>query len=77
MPPTASGPETHGSSVVYCHRDLAWENRRHVLSRWRPITNTNWEGTGVKPDTAVPADAALETAHKLAPEKVGTPRAPR
>ena len=31
-----------------------------------PITKTNWEGTGVKPDVAVTADAALETAHKLA-----------
>jgi hypothetical protein len=38
-----------------------------------PITNTNWEGTGVKPDTTVPADAALETAHKMALEKVGAP----
>jgi hypothetical protein len=36
-----------------------------------PITNTNWEGTGVKPDVAVAADAAIETAHKLALEKVG------
>ena len=36
-----------------------------------PITHTNWEGTGVKPDVAVPADAALETAHKLARENVG------
>ena len=31
-----------------------------------PITKTNWEGTGVAPDVAVAADAALETAHKLA-----------
>ena len=36
-----------------------------------PVTNTNWEGTGVKPDVAVPAETALETAHKLAVEKVG------
>jgi retinol-binding protein 3 len=35
-----------------------------------PITNTNWEGTGVKPDVSVPADAALETAHQLAREKI-------
>jgi C-terminal processing protease CtpA/Prc len=27
-----------------------------------PITKTNWEGTGVKPDVAVAADHALETA---------------
>jgi hypothetical protein len=36
-----------------------------------PITHTNWEGTGVKPDVAVAADAALETAQKLARENVG------
>jgi hypothetical protein len=35
-----------------------------------PITNTNWEGTGIKPDVSVPAEAALETAHKLALEKI-------
>lgn len=27
-----------------------------------PITKTNWEGTGVKPDVSVPADKALEEA---------------
>jgi hypothetical protein len=44
-----------------------------------PVTNTNWEGTGVKPDVAVASDAALDTAHKLALEKVGssTSDAPR
>jgi hypothetical protein len=31
-----------------------------------PITHTNWEGTGVKPDVAVPAASALEAALKLA-----------
>jgi hypothetical protein len=36
-----------------------------------PITKTNWEGTGVKPDVAVPADSALAIAHRLALEKVG------
>jgi hypothetical protein len=28
-----------------------------------PVTETNWEGTGVRPDVAVPADDALRTAH--------------
>jgi retinol-binding protein 3 len=27
-----------------------------------PITKTNWEGTGVLPDIAVPADSALGAA---------------
>jgi C-terminal processing protease CtpA/Prc len=31
-----------------------------------PITHTNWEGTGVKPEVTIPAETALETAHKLA-----------
>jgi C-terminal processing protease CtpA/Prc len=35
-----------------------------------PITKTNWEGTGVKPDISVTADAALDKAHQMAFEKV-------
>ncbi len=35
-----------------------------------PITKTNWEGTGVAPDIAVPADQALDRAYLLALEKV-------
>jgi Periplasmic protease len=34
-----------------------------------PITKTNWEGTGVAPDIAVPADQALPLAHRKALEK--------
>jgi C-terminal processing protease CtpA/Prc len=37
-----------------------------------PITKTDWEGTGVKPDVAVPADQALLTAHLLALKKALT-----
>ena len=35
-----------------------------------PVTKTNWEGTGVEPDAKVPATDALETAQKLALEKL-------
>jgi C-terminal processing protease CtpA/Prc len=35
-----------------------------------PVTKTNWEGTGVKPDVSVSADKALETAHQLAVKKL-------
>lgn len=35
-----------------------------------PISKTNWEGTGVKPDVEVPADHALKTAHLDALKKV-------
>jgi C-terminal processing protease CtpA/Prc len=31
-----------------------------------PVTKTNWEGVGVTPDVAVPADQALEEAHRRA-----------
>lgn len=37
-----------------------------------PITKTNWEGTGVKPDVEVPADHALKTAHLDALIKTST-----
>lgn len=33
-----------------------------------PVTKTNWEGTGVAPDVAVPADQALAKAQRLALE---------
>jgi hypothetical protein len=35
-----------------------------------PISKTNWEGTGVKPDIDVPADLALKTAHVGALKKL-------
>ncbi|MGV3460898.1 MAG: S41 family peptidase [Flavobacterium sp.] len=36
-----------------------------------PITKTNWEGTGVKPDIATNADDALKEAHMLALQQLG------
>jgi C-terminal processing protease CtpA/Prc len=33
-----------------------------------PITGTNWQGTGVKPDVEVPAEQALDKALELAGE---------
>ncbi|MBP6820436.1 MAG: serine hydrolase [Acidobacteria bacterium] len=35
-----------------------------------PITKTNWEGVGVKPDVAVSADKALKTAHLVALKQI-------
>ena len=34
-----------------------------------PISQTNWEGTGVTPDIAVPEEQALKTAHLMALRK--------
>ncbi len=43
-----------------------------------PITNTNWEGVGVSPDTGVPSDDALRVAQTLAiKELLVTNRDPR
>jgi retinol-binding protein 3 len=35
-----------------------------------PVTGGNWEGTGVQPHVAVPAEEAIETAHRLALERL-------
>lgn len=35
-----------------------------------PISGTNWEGVGVEPDVAVPADEALERAQQMAQEVI-------
>lgn len=40
----------------------------------RPITKTDWEGTGVEPDVKVQADQALEAALKLAADDIGKDR---
>lgn len=39
-----------------------------------PITNANWEGTGVEPDVKVTAAEALEVAQKLAAEEISKNR---
>jgi hypothetical protein len=47
--------------------DLVAPHPYDVIS---PVTKTNWEGAGVKPDVAVPADKALDTAYLAALDKV-------
>lgn len=44
-----------------------------------PVTETDWQGVGVRPDVEVSADKALETAHKLARERLAASpnRSPR
>jgi hypothetical protein len=35
-----------------------------------PVTGTNWEGTGVEPDIAVPSERAFSVAYRMALEHV-------
>jgi Peptidase family S41 len=60
---TTGGGAHPGDVVVLPHGFTVFvPNGRSI----NPVTKTDWEGVGVKPDVVVPADAALETAHKLA-----------
>ena len=42
-----------------------------IAASTHPRTGTGWQGTGVIPDVKVPAAEALDTAHRLALEKLG------
>jgi retinol-binding protein 3 len=60
---TTGGGAHPGGGVTLPHGMRAFIPSGRAIN---PITKTNWEGVGVKPDFAVPADGALEAAHKLA-----------
>jgi hypothetical protein len=66
---TTGGGAHPGDLVPLLHGFTAFVPSGRAIN---PITNTNWEGTGVKPDVAVKAESALETAHKLAQEKAAS-----
>jgi C-terminal processing protease CtpA/Prc len=68
---TTGGGAHPGDLVSLPHGFVAFVPSGRAIN---PITKTNWEGTGVKPDVAVSSDAALETAHKLALEQVAKAR---
>ncbi len=56
---TGGGAHPGGSSQINDHF-FVWVPSGRAIN---PISKTNWEGTGVKPDVDVPATRALETAH--------------
>ncbi|MGI8721698.1 MAG: S41 family peptidase [Geodermatophilaceae bacterium] len=50
------------------HLQLAVPQGRAI----NPVTGTNWEGVGVRPDVDVPAESAFDTAYELALDHVIT-----
>lgn len=62
---TGGGAHPGGPVRVHEHFMLGVPSGRAI----NPITKTNWEGTGVKPDVEVPADQALITAQLMALKK--------
>jgi C-terminal processing protease CtpA/Prc len=76
--------QAHGRAVVVgettrggAHPTARYAVAEHVLvtvptaRTISTVTGTNWEGVGVVPDVPVPADDALDTAHKAALRRLG------
>jgi retinol-binding protein 3 len=63
---TGGGANPGGPQRVHPHFAVNVPSGRAIS----PVTKTNWEGTGVKPEVLVPADKALDTAYLAALEKV-------
>ena len=59
---TGGGAHPGGNIPIADHYMVFIPNGRAI----NPVTKTNWEGVGVKPDVAVDADKALDAARDLA-----------
>jgi retinol-binding protein 3 len=59
---TGGGAHPGGNIPIADHYMVFIPNGRAI----NPVTKTNWEGVGVKPDVAMDADKALDTARDLA-----------
>ena len=66
---TTGGGAHPGGNMVATDRFLVWVPSGRAIN---PITKTNWEGTGVKPDIEVKAGDALHTAQVKALEDLVT-----
>jgi len=64
---TTGGGAHPGGTMPVSDRFVAFISTGRAIN---PITNTNWEGTGVSPHVEVPQEKALEKAHQLAMEKL-------
>ena len=62
---TTGGGAHPGGSVVATDRFMVWVPTGRAIN---PITNTNWEGTGVSPHIKTPAADALDVAYTKALE---------
>ena len=62
---TTGGGAHPGGSMEATDRYMVWVPNGRAIN---PITNTNWEGTGVSPDIEVPAKDAFNVAYKKALE---------
>ena len=63
---TGGGAHPGGTRRINEHFQVFVPDGRAI----NPISKTNWEGTGVKPDVEVPAEQALKTAHLAALKKL-------
>jgi len=64
---TTGGGAHPGGMVPLGERFIAFIPTGRAIN---PITKTNWEGTGVKPDKSCAADQALDIAHQAAVKKL-------
>jgi len=60
---TTGGGAHPGGTSPLTERFLVWIPSGRAIN---PVTGANWEGTGVSPHVAVPAEEALDQAHLLA-----------
>jgi len=64
---TTGGGAHPGGMRIASHDFLVWVPTGRAVN---PITETNWEGTGIEPHISVPQEEALEKAHAMALEKL-------
>ena len=64
---TTGGGAHPGGTLPIADRFVAFVPNGRAIN---PITNTNWEGTGVSPDVEVAKEKALDAAHQMALEKL-------
>ena len=62
--PSGGGAHVREGFTLHPHLELTVPVMRPIS----PVTEGNWEGTGVQPDVAVPAAEAIDHAHQLAVE---------